>query len=223
MLHVDFHSHLIPAVDDGSRAAVDTVAMARGLEELGVKRVHLTPHQFRMGNAFDVMELRKLTDEVWRVTARAGIQIEFVRGAEYYYGEQLMDAVLGEQELITFEHNGETCVLIELPLRGPAIGVRRIGEALVRRRIRPVMAHPERGEALAADPERIERWWDAGWRFQLNLMSLVGRYGPDARRRAMEFLDDDLYDFAGSDMHRPSDLPALRDAHEVMKRMEVLS
>jgi len=222
-LSVDFHSHLIPSVDDGARGAIETVAMARGLQELGVKRVHLTPHQYRMGNAFTVNDLRAMTDDVWRVTARAGVQIEFVRGAEYFYGEQLMDAITGGEELITFEHDGETCVLIELPLRGPAIGVRRIGEALVRRSIRPVMAHPERGEALDGNEERVEKWWDAGWRFQLNLMSLVGRYGPGAQRRATEFLESDLYDFAGSDLHHPTDIPVLQEAHEVMKNMEVLS
>ena len=227
MLKTDFHSHLIPGVDDGSRGAVETVAMARGLVDLGVERIHLTPHQYRMGNEFDVAELRKHTDEVWRMLARGNIPLEPVRGAEYYYGERLVDAIAGGEELITFEHEGETCILIELPMRAPAVGVRRVGAALIRRGIRPVMAHPERTQSLAHEPARIDRWLDAGWCLQLNLLSLVGAHGNDARELSRDFLADGLYDFTGSDIHRPAELPTLREAHriflELTSETEVLS
>jgi protein-tyrosine phosphatase len=217
VLRTDFHSHLMPGVDDGSRSPVETIAMARGLKELGVERVYLTPHQFKLDNRLELLEVQRNTDEVWRVLARAGVEIEVCRGAEYYYGEDLLDALAGGGELITFLWDGDECLLVELPMNQPAVGVRRIAEALLRRDIRPVMAHPERTSGLPREFDRVERWRDAGWRLQLNLLSLVGRHGREAEDLAHLMLEDGLYDCVGSDLHRPTELDWLRQAHEAFR------
>lgn len=217
MLRTDFHTHLMPGIDDGSRSPVETIAMARGLKELGVERVYLTPHQFKLGNRLELLEIQRNTDEVWRVLARADVEIEVCRGAEYYYGEDLLDALAGGGELITFAWDGEECLLVELPMNQPVVGVRRIAEALLRRDIRPVMAHPERTSGLPREFDRVERWRDAGWRLQLNLLSLVGRHGSEAEDLAHLMLEDGLYDCVGSDLHRPTELNWLRQAHEAFR------
>ena len=217
MLRVDFHSHLMPGIDDGSRSPVETIAMARGLKELGVERVYLTPHQFKLSNRLELLEVQRNTDEVWRILARADVEIEVCRGAEYYYGEDLLDALADDAELITFTWDGEECLLVELPMNQPAVGVRRIAEVLLRRGVRPVMAHPERTTGLSREFERVERWRDAGWRLQLNLLSLVGRHGAQAEDLAHLMLDEGLYDCVGSDLHRPTELNWLRQAHDAFR------
>jgi tyrosine-protein phosphatase YwqE len=219
MLSIDVHSHLMPGVDDGSQSPVETVAMARGLADLGVRRVYLTPHQFKLGNRFEPLELDRRTGEVARLLEGARVPIEVRRGAEHYYGEELLDAISGGKELATFDREGERCLLVELPLNQPAVGVRRVGEALLRRGILPVLAHPERTAGLSRDAARARGWRDAGWRFQLNLLSLVGRHGPEARDVSRELLLDGLYDFAGSDLHRPAELDWLRAAHDAFRAL----
>ncbi|MFI5402572.1 MAG: CpsB/CapC family capsule biosynthesis tyrosine phosphatase, partial [Planctomycetota bacterium] len=149
MLDHDFHSHLMPGVDDGSKSPVETVAMARGLVEIGVKRVTLTPHQFRLGNSFSAAELQRRTEEVTRLLEGAGVPLEVRCGAEHFYGEELLDAVGGRGELVPFDRDGLSHLLVELPLNQPAVGVRRFGEALVRRGLKPVLAHPERTAGLS--------------------------------------------------------------------------
>ena len=47
-----------------------------------------------------------------------------------------------------------------------------------------------------------ERLRDLKVRFQLNLFSLVGAYGPDARKKAEWLLKEGFYQVCGSDMHR---------------------
>ncbi|MCK6461640.1 MAG: hypothetical protein L6Q95_17295, partial [Planctomycetes bacterium] len=148
MLSIDIHSHLMPGVDDGSQSPVETVAMAKGLADLGVRRVYLTPHQYKLGNRFEPAELDRRTGEVARLLEGAGIPIEVRRGAEHYYGVELLDAISSGAELATFDRDGERCLLVELPLNQPAIGVRRVGEALAGRGILPVLAHPERTAGL---------------------------------------------------------------------------
>ena len=217
MLQVDFHSHLMPGIDDGAKSPVETIAMARGLKELGVERVYLTPHQFKLGNRLELLDVQRNTDEVWRVLARAEIELEVCRGAEYYYGEELLDALAGGTELITFSWDGEECLLVELPMNQPAVGVRRIAEVLLRRGVHPVMAHPERTTGLHREFERVERWRDAGWRLQLNLLSLVGRHGQEAEELAYLMLEDGFFDCVGSDLHRPNELGWLRQAHDAFR------
>lgn len=217
MLSSDIHSHLMPGVDDGSQSPVETVAMARGLAQLGVRRVYLTPHQFKLGNRFERTELDRRTGDVARLLDGAGIPIEVRRGAENFYGEELLDAIASGAELATFDRDGEEAILVELPLNQPAVGVRRVGEALVSRGLLPVLAHPERTAGLSRDLGRAHGWREAGWRFQLNLPSLVGRHGPEAREVSRVLLEGRLYDFTGSDLHRPSELDWLRAAHEAFR------
>ncbi len=219
MLFTDIHSHLMPGVDDGSRSPVETVAMARGLKELGVACVYLTPHQFRLGNSFAAAELKRRTEEVARLLAGADISLEVRCSAEHYYGEELLDAVGGRRDLVPFDRDGESHLLVELPLHQPAVGVRRIGEALLKRGVRPVLAHPERTAGISRDYGRARGWREAGWRFQLNLLSLVGRHGPEAEEVSKAFLADGLYDFTGSDLHRPAELRPLREAHDAFRAL----
>lgn len=219
MLEADLHSHLMPGVDDGSRGAVETVAMARGLAAMGVRRVHLTPHQFRFGNDFTLLEIQRRTDEVWRLLARAEIPLEVCRGAEYLYGERFLTALDRGEELITFEDRGRTCLLVELPLEQPAVGVRRVGQALLQRGITPVLAHPERIRAVEDDPDRLHAWKEAGWLLQLNLPSLAGGYGRRVRGLARTLLAEGLYDCTGSDIHRPNELEALREARDAFREL----
>jgi len=219
MLSHDLHSHLMPGVDDGSQSPVETVAMAKGLADLGVRRVYLTPHQFKLGNRFEPSELDRRTGEVARLLEGAGVALDVRRGAEHYYGEQLLDAIAGGAELATLERDGERCLLVELPLNQPVVGVRRVGEALARKGILPILAHPERTAGLSRDLGRALGWRDAGWRLQLNLLSLVGRHGPEAREVARTLLGDGFYDFTGSDLHRPAELDGLRAAHEAFRSL----
>jgi tyrosine-protein phosphatase YwqE len=217
LLANDIHSHVMPGIDDGSRGPVETVAMARGLAELGVTRLHLTPHQFKLGNRLTLEDVARRTDEVARLLADAGVELEVRRGAEYFYGEELLDAIAGGAELITFEHDGAEHLLVELPMHQPAIGVRRVGAALAQRGIRPVLAHPERTQGLEHEYERIATWLDAGWALQLNLLSLTGRHGGHAARLARRLLADDAYAFTGSDIHRPAEVAGVREAHAAFR------
>ena len=41
---VDFHSHLLPLVDDGSKSIDESIALLRMEAEQGIRRVIATPH-----------------------------------------------------------------------------------------------------------------------------------------------------------------------------------
>jgi len=216
-LTIDLHTHLAPGADDGSRGPVETVAMARGLAALGVRRVHVTPHQFCRGNDFTTGELRGMADRVAALLAAAEVPVEVVAGAEYCCGERFVRALEGGEELCTFDHDGRPHVLVEFPLDRTVAGVRRVGHALAWRGIGGVLAHPERYAELGASLDRMHSWSEAGWLFQLSVGSLVGVHGGEARARAAQLCAEGRYAFAGSDIHRPWDLERVRRAHAALR------
>ncbi len=212
-LAIDFHTHLVPGVDDGSRSPSETVSMARGLAALGVRRAHLTPHQFRCGNRFDADAMAQHAHGVHQLLAEAGIALEVLAAAEYCLGRQFLEAV-ERDELWGFPHDGRNHLLAEFPPGQPFVGARAAAGLLEQRGFVPVLAHPER---YGLDLRELGRLRDAGWRFQINLPSFVGRYGRDARRTADALVAQGWGDFFGSDLHRPGDLAALRTAHAIYR------
>ena len=63
----------------------------------------------------------------------------------------------------------------------------------------PLLAHPER--YVFMDEAEYKSLKEKGCRFQLNLMSLSGQYGGRAYDVAWFLLQNDMYDFVGTDIH----------------------
>jgi tyrosine-protein phosphatase YwqE len=64
----------------------------------------------------------------------------------------------------------------------------------------PVLAHPER--YVYMQQEEYKHYLDLGIKFQLNLTSTVGLYGPTAKRKSEWLLKQNAYTFSGTDTHK---------------------
>lgn len=67
--------------------------------------------------------------------------------------------------------------------------------------LRPILAHPERYNYLSLNEIRMIK--DLGVLIQINLKSLVGFYGENIKKRAIEIFD--ISDIIGSDAHSIKD------------------
>jgi Capsular polysaccharide biosynthesis protein len=63
----------------------------------------------------------------------------------------------------------------------------------------PAIAHPER--YIYMGMKDYERLKEKDYYLQLNLLSLTGAYGEDARSKAFDLLRRGMYDFVGTDVH----------------------
>lgn len=63
----------------------------------------------------------------------------------------------------------------------------------------PVLAHPERYVYMSESNYRKLK--NMGVKFQLNIFSLVGLYGSEAKEKSTWLLQTDFYDLQGSDVH----------------------
>ena len=114
MAMTDFHSHILPNMDDGSQSVEMSLAMLRLMAEQGITRVVATPHFYAHCDDPKHFLNRRAASEYQLREAMAGEPglPELIMGAEvlYFPGISHCEAL---QELTI---GGKNCVLIEMPL-----------------------------------------------------------------------------------------------------------
>jgi tyrosine-protein phosphatase YwqE len=213
---VDFHSHLMPGVDDGAQTLEDALDGVERMMAAGVGRIVTTPH-FSGGLTRNpealAARLREL-DGAWTLLSDAvrGRWPDLVlgRGAEVRLDDPAVDLEDARLRL-----DGGTTVLVEWPgFRVPPRSAEMIS-ALVESGVRPVIAHPERYGTRGSDLELMDSWKGAGALLQVNQGSFVGRYGKQVQRAAELVLESGMVDCICTDFHaRPHyelSLPKARD------------
>lgn len=199
---VDSHCHILPGVDDGFQKIEDSLAALAEYEELGIRRVFLTPHVMEdIPNSPE--SLRERFKEL-RDAYSGTVRIELA-------SENMMDSLfterLDEGNVIPLPENR---LLVETSFFNPPIGMDSILEAIKAKGFTPVLAHPERYIYMSDKDYRGLK--DKGVLFQLNLFSLSGHYGDGARAKALKLLSDGCYELAGTDLHRLSSLDGFLDS-----------
>lgn len=198
-LTCDLHAHLIPGVDDGSKSIEETIEMLHIYQKMGVKKIICTSHIYAgiynnteesLRNAFDLM-LQQVRD--------AGCEIELELSAEYFSDESMLEKLKTGRPLL---HFGLRYILFEFPFHTLPYYWRDIIFQIQSEGYRPLLAHPERYSFLQQSEEMSNKLIDLGVKFQVNLGSLLGVYGPEAKKTAKTLIDRHQVHALGSDMHR---------------------
>ena len=113
---------------------------------------------------------------------------------------------------------GTECVLMEVPFAGPADLVFALAEHVESAGLRPVIAHPERTEAVLDDPLVAEELAARGWTLQVNATSLTGRHGDEPQELAWSLVERRLAGVVASDGHRTTRPAHLDDAYRLVRR-----
>lgn len=203
---VDMHSHLIPGVDDGVSSPNESLACMQKLAEWGIEKIITTPHVSRDWYPNHSDTLRASRADLQAIADDNGLALQVEVAAEYMLDEFFPDLVAND-DLLTF--GSERYVLVEL---GWAAAPRQVDELLFRMRAKgymPILAHPERYAYLYDDTTLLTTLHENGCLFQLNWMSVTGRYGERAQLHARQLLKKEWVDFIGSDLHRPFDLKTM--------------
>ena len=191
---VDYHSHILPGVDDGVRSFEDSKKILEEYTRLGVRKVYLTPHVMEdVPNT--VEDLKKRFEELKAYLEGVTVP-ELVLASE-----NMLDGLFSERlekgELLPLD--GEH-VLVETSYYNPPYNMEELIFKLKSAGYIPLLAHPERYRYM--EKSDYEHWKNSGVHFQMNLSSLVGFYGDSARKNAEMLLKENMYDFIGTDLHR---------------------
>lgn len=189
---IDFHSHILPGVDDGVAALEEALSVLDWFERLGVKKVILTPHIMEYYPANTASHLR-LQFAAFREAYKGSIELYL--GAEYFLDNRFTE-LLKSRDILSI---AERYVLVETDFSNPPINLMEQLKAIQIAGYLPVLAHPERYAYMQqTDYSRLK---EEGILFQLNLLSLVGEYGKTVEKKAKELLNSHAYNCIGSDIH----------------------
>jgi protein-tyrosine phosphatase len=212
-LRTDFHSHLLPGIDDGAQTLADSVVLITRLKQLGFSRLITTPHvrtDYFLNEAADIRERQQLFVQLPEVIA-LGVTIEVA--AEYFFDEHFIGLVRRD-DLLSFS---DRRVLIETSTRQRPLGFTDIIKELRAAGYQPVLAHPERYAYGWEDVSHFEAWRAAGVSLQVNTTAFSGHYGGQIQKAAERLAERGMIDYLGSDCHRLEHIElmehALRNKH----------
>lgn len=194
----DWHSHILPGVDDGVQTMEESLAILNDYEAKGLRDLWLTPHI--MEDVPNTPEALRERFEELKAAYKGSIRLHLA--AENMLDELFMKRMKAGELMPIGER--KDMLLVETSYFTPPSNFEALLDDIKKKGFFPLLAHPERYRYMDIDDYR--RLHDNGVRFQLNILSLQGFYGPAARDKSRRLLKEGLYYCAGSDIHRHTQL-----------------
>lgn len=198
-MKLDFHSHILPGLDDGATDLQNAISLVSAMKDWGFERITCTPH---ITNKFmnTPYTIRPAFEQLQEALYVNGIDVELKMSAEYRLVPETWPEVLEKNWLMPIE---DKFVIMELPIFNPEDikDIKPIEEfrKVVSLGLTPLLPHPERYFYLSKD--ELMRYLDAGVKIQSNYGSLAGLYGDQAQQNAQALVDEGLVSYYGTDMH----------------------
>ena len=211
----DFHSHILPGIDDGSASVEESIAMLRMEAEQGIGHVVATPHFYAN---YDTPErfLRR------RAEAESLLRQELLKhpelprisvGAEVYFFSGISDSDMLNRLTI----GEKRCILIEMPHAPWTTSMYRELEGIwVKQGLMPIIAHIDRYIGPFRTFGIPERLAELPVMVQANAEFFLERR---TSRMALRMLREDRIQLLGSDCHNlRSRKPNLGEAVNLIER-----
>jgi len=206
---VDCHSHVVPSGDDGAQTLADGLELCELAHGSGTDILYATPH---------VWPHLLLGPERERRILAAFAELREAAPLELRLGYELTPAPeLLEEDPGRYVLEGTEIVLVEVPFAGPADGFLELAEHIGAAGLTPLVAHPERTEAVQSRRELADELAERGWPLQVNSTSLIGRHGEEAGEIGWRLVERGHAKAVASDGHRLTRPARLDDAYELVK------
>ena len=209
---IDFHSHILPAIDDGSKSLEQTENMLRLSWEQGVRHQVATPHFYADEMVpEDFLENRQRAYE--QVLSLEGDLPEIHLGAEVAY----FSGISRSEAMQQLQIGNSGLLLVEMPfVTWTDRVVKDVCQRMDRQGLTPVLAHVDRYAQRNCFPKYRDMLLSNGVLFQMNASAFLKR--PD-RNFALKQLKAGAIHFLGSDCHNTTTrTPNLGEAVQVIQK-----
>lgn len=197
---IDFHSHVLPKLDDGSKSVEMSVAMLEECKRQGITTVVCTPHYYgksRSPKSF----IEKRAACYSRLAPRIPAGMTLRLGAEVYFTE---DTVVSYEDLALLCIEETRYIMIELPFT-KKYDIRlfeKLEEFIAETGCIPLIAHVDRYPAVLRKPSILNRLIQMGCVLQINAEAFSVK---GIKRFACAALKNGLVSVVGTDMHNTED------------------
>jgi protein-tyrosine phosphatase len=222
---IDIHCHMLPGVDDGPKSMKEALEMARLAVRNGISHTVITPHITPGRYDNTLASLSAVYKDLLRALRENHIRLRTALAAEVRLDPVIMDMV--ETRTMPFLGNemGHRLLLLEFPYTGLPPGALELVQWLVKRKIIPLLAHPERHRSIINNVKLLEPYLKAGCLVQVTAGSLSGIFGDAPKKTAIKLLKRGWVTVLASDAHnshlRPPDIePGRAVAEKIVGKRE---
>lgn len=207
----DFHTHILPGMDDGAASEQESQAMLESLLQQGVSSVVLTPHFYPLRQTTERF-LAARREAFLRLCVPPSMQVHL--GAEVHY-----HSTLGSSSAITaLSIEGTDVLLLELPYHSEPVQdklVDHLNRMSLNYDITPVIAHIDRYPKLCKNERFLYALCEIGVFFQVNAQSICDR---TQNKRLFHLMQKGYIHLLGSDCHNMKERsPCMKQAMQAIE------
>ena len=216
----DLHCHLIPAIDDGPKTLTQGLDMARLACNDGITHAVITPHIIPGRYDNTLATIQAAFKDFSKEVSKAGIPLELAVAAEIRLDLVIMQMVESKTVPYLGRDGDMDILLLEFPHETIPPGAMEMVTWLLDRKIRPMIAHPERNGSVINRFSTLEPFVKKGCLLQITSGSLTGVFGGEPRTIARKLLQKGWVSIIASDAHNKSKRkPELEAARKVAKKI----
>lgn len=213
----DFHSHILPGIDDGSQNVDQSLQMLRQAESQGVTRMVATPHFYAHNNTPEAfLENRdKAQKQLQAAMEEESGLPEIVLGAEVYYFPGMSDV----QELQDMTIGNRPFLLVEMPFSTWTEDMyHELEQIELKQGLIPVIAHLDRYLTTWNRRSILNRLRKMQVLIQVNTAFFRNK---KTQRIALKLLKKGQIHLLGTDCHDDQvRKPNLQEAVEIIRRAD---
>lgn len=192
---IDFHTHILPGMDDGSKNVHESLQMLRMERQQGIKLAMLTPHYYSNQNSPEqFLRRRQRSWEALHASLEEGLP-QLLLGAEVYYFEGITNL----ESISRLCIQGTRLLLLEMPF---CSWEERVVQTVLALNgtdgIQIVLAHIERYLSFLGNSRALDLLRRGGILMQMNTSAFDGWFSA---RRASSMVQKEKVHFLGSDCH----------------------
>jgi protein-tyrosine phosphatase len=211
---IEIHAHFLPGIDDGPQGIDDSLALINAFIADGITHAVATPHVYPGVFENTRSTIERAASRFRAELAARKINFQFSVAGEVRMDEHVIE--LYERGELPFlgASNGFQHLLLEMPDTHIPLGAEKLVAWLMARKVRPVIAHPERNRAIRDKPSLAKSLVDQGCLMQLSAGALTGGFGVRIEHAAHALMDLGAVHALASDAHNVGlRAPCLGSAH----------
>ncbi len=213
---IDLHSHILPGVDDGAENLEETMEMLQIAYKEGIRCMIATPHFHPCRGHRSPVTLKNKVAIVRKLAAKIDPKFRIYLGTEIYFTQEVTEK-LQRGEILSI--NGTRNVLVEFSPNDSYEHIYKSVQQLQMYGYEVIIAHVERYADVRSNLSYAEELVKTGARLQINVGSIVGKYGKEAKKYVYSLMNQNLVFGVGTDAHNTSSRsPKIRKAAELVEK-----
>ena len=196
---IDFHSHILPGIDDGARNLDTSMAMLEQIREQKVDYMVAAPHFYASKDRIDAFLAKRAN--AWKQLSEAIEERQFHDAPQFFLGSEVafFDGISRADQIDSLTIGDTNLLLLEMPFVPWTMqNVREVEQLISDRKLHVIIAHLERFIWMPGNKKMIQSLLELPVTVQINAESFLEW---KHRRALLKMFRDGTAHILGSDCH----------------------